>query len=201
MKTFSHQLLKLLLLTFFTAILGLALFTCVGCRSTKNVTRAIEKAMHQEKVDSSFHGTSTVTVEKKDSSKYDTEITVDFDSVKSSPIPGWSSFAMPDPSTKNHEILVSIGGSVIHASQPVKSITIKTDGQLDTKEIMTAKKSDTGNLSKDTQVSTVQDHYNKQVVHNGLSWKFWLIAILILAVAAYIAYRKYKSNILKWFTH
>ncbi len=140
----------------------------------------------QIKTDSVYLSTNTTTEEKTATKEYESEITIEFDSLSADKVYN------PDSSM---EILVQ-GGQLIIRNYPVKSFTKKTRGKDSSTTVQNIATKDSGSLKKEVK-SDVKKVDKKKTVDKQTkrsSLFMWLVfgAVLVAALFLYLLFKRIK---------
>jgi hypothetical protein len=149
----------------------LLLLVFCSCRSTKNLTKVIDKAFDKKEYAIKKDSTSV----KIDTSEYDTEIAIEYDdSCAVTP-------AATDAEINNDFV------PYVHTTQKIKRITIKSKTDLHKKD------STRTNVTDSTKTETKT--FSKKIAEQkktALAWYWYLLLIIVLAYYAYRTAKRYK---------
>jgi len=185
----QQKLIRFFILSLLTAFVFNMLMCMAGCRSIKHLTKTIDQSFAKK---DSMSKANTVNV-TTDSSKYDTEITIEYDSaafgkkLMDGADADWDPFVPDDIPYQEAGHLTVVGFDhtpIVHTSQPVRRITIRTKTDLHIK--------DSGVTNTDTKIHTVQQEQKKSIVKEKKTSFAWWFLLLLIPVGYYL-YKRYGS--------
>lgn len=195
-KNLNDMALRVCMILLLSAFVCMMISGFAGCRSIKNLSKKIDKTL--TKKDSTQHTSLDSFYVKKDNSKFNSEIVIEFDSGAFQKRL-YDDGAAVDPGAVIQPAGVIVDPSgyapIIQAKQPIKRITIKTNAQLN--------KSDSGSnhQAAAAQVKTTEKKKEVQAtreVKRTTPIYYYFFIFAILAAVGYWAYRKYKTPIIRW---